>query len=268
VTAARAARALLLLLAAAALPARGDEPRDAWETGEPRLFAAGVVDLGMPEHAALMAGFGKPHNMWGGLIAHGWLSNDFYAGRLGARMDLQALGLEAGLRAGRSFAHLALPVEAEHPRIPDGGGYATRVLDLSASGGLPLGPGYAIYEFLGARLLSSQGHVDVYDELLRVVYRPPWLATASAGWLASLRGGALLAGGRAQWAFHTGRGGDAFVRAGPVVYWRMRPHLALAGELLYPVSQPDRLGFLDPIEAFLVVEYTAATGDTKLPRWP
>jgi hypothetical protein len=58
------------------------------------------------------------------------------------------------------------------------------------------------------------------------------------------------------------------VRAGPVVYWRLRPHLALAGELLYPITQPDRLGFLDPIEAFLVVEYTAATGDAKLPRWP
>ena len=267
-TAARAARALLLLLAAAALPARGDEPRDAWETGEPRLFAAGVVDLGMPEHAALMAGFGKPHNMWGGLIAHGWLSSDFYAGRIGARVDLQALGLEAGVRASRSFAHLPLPVEAEHRGIPTGGGYATRVLDLSASGGLPLGPGFAIYEFLGARLLSSHGDVDVYDELLRIVYRPPWLATASAGWLASLRQGALLAGGRAQWAYRTGRGGDAFVRAGPVVYWRMQPHLALAGELLYPVSQPDRLGFLDPIEAFLVVEFTAATGDTQLPRWP
>ena len=263
----RGAARALLLLAAAALPARGDEPRDPWETGEPRLFAAGVLDLGVPEHAALMAGFGKPHNLWGGLVAHGFLTRDFYAGRLGARVDLQALGLEAGIRAGRSFAHLALPVEAEHRRLPSGGGTFTRVLDLSASGGLPVGPGFAIYELLGVRMLSPLGEVHVYDELLRVVYRPPWLATASAGWLASLRQGALLAGGRAQWAYRTGRGGDPFVRAGPVLYWRMQPHLALAGELLYPVSQPDRLGLLDLITAFLVVEYTAASGD-RLPRWP
>lgn len=261
-------RALLVLLAAAALPARADEPKDPWEAGAPRPFAAAVVDLGTSEHAALMAGFGKPHNMWGGLVAHGWLTNDFYAGRLGARVDLQALGLEAGLRAGGSFAHLALPQEAVHRRLPSGSGYETRVLDLSASGGLPLGPGFAIYEVLGVKLLSRHGDVDVYDELLRVVYRPPWLATASLGWLAALREGALLAGGRAQWAFRTGRGGDPFVRLGPVVYWRLRPHLALAGELLYPVSQPDRLGFVDPIEAFVVLEWTAATGDTKLPRWP
>jgi hypothetical protein len=268
VTGRGAARALaLLLLATAALPARGDEPKDPWETGEPRPFAAAVVDLGTSEHVAVMAGFGKPHNMWGGLVAHGFLTTDFYAGRLGARVDLQALGLEAGLRAGRSFAHLALPAEAEHRRLPTGGGVATRVLDLSASGGLPAGPGFAIYEVLGVRMLSPHGDVHVYDELLRIVYRPPWLATASAGWVASLRDGALLAGGRAQWAFRTGRGGDPFVRAGPVLYWRMRSHLALAGELLYPLSQPDRLGFVDPIEAFLVVEYTAATGD-RLPRWP
>jgi hypothetical protein len=267
VTGRGAARALLLALAAAALPARGDTPRDPWESGEPRPFAAAVVDLGSSEHAALMAGWGKPHNMWGGLVAHGYLTTDFVAGRLGARVELLALGLEAGLRFNRSWAHLALPVEDRHRKIPDGHGAVTRVLDLSASGGLPAGPGFAIYEVLGVRMLSPQGDVHVYDELLRVVYRPPWLATASAGWVASLRDGALLAGARAQWAFRTGRGGDPFVRAGPVAFWRLRPHLALAGELLYPVSQPDRLGFTDPIEAFLVVEYTAATGD-RLPRFP
>jgi hypothetical protein len=268
VTTARALALVVMAWAALALPARGDEPKDPWEAGEPRPFAAAVVDLGTSEHAALMAGWGKPHNLWGGLVAHGWLTQDFYAGRLGARVDLLALGLEAGLRAGRSFAHLALPVEAEHRRIPTGGGAVSRTLDLSASGGLPAGPGFAIYEVLGVKLLSPHGDVHVYDELLRVVYRPPWLATASAGWVAALREGALLAGARAQWAFEDGRGGDPFVRVGPVLYWRLRPHLALCGELLYPVSQPDRLGFLDPITGFLVVEYTAATGDARLPRWP
>jgi hypothetical protein len=264
---ARRARALLLAVAAAALPARGDEPADPWERGEPRPFAAAVVDLGSSEHAALMAGWGKPHNMWGGLVAHGWLTTDFAAGRLGARVDLQALGLEAGLRVTRSWAHLALPVEDRHDTIPTGHGAVTRVLDLSASGGLPAGPGFAIYEVLAVRMRSAQGAVHVYDELLRVVYRPPWLATASAGWVASLRRGALLAGARVQWAFETGRGGDPFVRAGPIAYWRLWPHLALAGELLYPVSKPDRLAFLDPVQGFLVLEYTAATGGA-LPRFP
>jgi hypothetical protein len=79
--------------------------------------------------------------------------------------------------------------------------------------------------------------------------------------VASLRGGALLLGGRTQWACKTGRGGAPFVRLGPVGYWRLWPHLALAGELLYPVSTPDRTAFTDPIEAFLVLSFTAATGD-------
>jgi hypothetical protein len=261
------ARVLLLVLAATALPARGDEPRDPWAAGEARPFAAAVVHLGTSEHAAVMAGFGKPHARWGGLIAHGYLTRDFAGGRVGGRVDLQALALEAGLRATRSWDHLALPVEARHHELPTGHGATTRVLDLSASGGLPVGPGFAIYEVLAVRMLSPQGDVHVYDELLRVVYRPPWLATASAGWVASLRSGALLAGARAQWAFKTGRGGDPFVRAGPVAFWRLRPHVALAAELLYPLSQPDRLGLVDPVEGFLVVEFTTATGD-RLPRFP
>jgi hypothetical protein len=253
--------------AAAALGAGADEPKDHWEDGEARPFLSAAVDLGTSEHAALAAGWGKPHNMWGGVVAQGWLTTDFAGGRASARVDLLALGLEAGLRVNRSFAHLALPQSDRHRALPEGHGLVTRVLDLSASGGLPLGPGFALYEVLGVRQLSSHGEVDLYDELLRIVYRPPWLATASAGWVASLRSGALLAGGRAQWAFRTGRGGDPFVRAGPLLLWRLRPHLALAGELLYPVSQPDRLGFVDPIEAFLVLCFTAATGDAA-PRFP
>lgn len=265
-TASRRTLALVALLAAAGA-ARADEPKDHWEGGEPRPFLAAVVDLGTSEHAMVAAGFGRPHGMWGGLLARGFLTNDFAAARVGGRIDLQALGLEAGLRVNRSFRHLLLPEQDVHHALPTLHGYTSRVLDLSASGGLPLGPGFAIYEVLGVRYLSSHGAVDVYDELLRVVYRPPWLATASVGWLASLRDGALLAGARAQWAFETGRGGDPFVRVGPVVYWRLWPHLALAGELLYPVSTPDRLGFLDPIQAFLVMEFTAATGD-RPPRFP
>lgn len=260
--------ALALLLAAAiSSPAGADEPQDHWESGEHRLFLSAAVDLGNCEHAALAAGYGKPHLMWGGLIARGFLTPDFGAARFGARIDLQALGLEGGLRIGRSWKHLPLPDVARHQEIPEGNGFVSRVLDLSASGGLPLGPGYAIYELLGVRTLSSHGEVQLYDELLRIVYRPPWLATASAGWVASLRGGALLVGGRAQWAFETGRSGDPFVRLGPVAYWRLWPHLALAGELLYPVSNPDRMGFTDPIQAFVVLSFTAATGD-RPPRFP
>jgi hypothetical protein len=253
-------RALVALMAAAAGPALADEPRDPWELGEPRPFLSMQVDLGSSEHLAVAAGWGKPHSMWAGLLAQGFLTNDAAALRLGGRIDLQAVALEAGLRLNSSFRSLPLPDVAHHTSIPEGTGYDSRVLDLSASGGLPLGPGFAIYEVLGVRQLSSLGDVQVNDELLRIVYRPPWLATASAGWVASMRGGALLLGGRALWAFVTGRGGDPFVRLGPVVYWRLKPHLALAGELIFPVSTPDHLGLTDQVSAFLVLSFTAATG--------
>jgi len=263
-----ARRALAALtLAACGASAMADVPVDHWASGEPRLFLSGGLDLGTSEHTFAAAGFGKPHLLWGGLIAHGWLTTDLAAGRVGVKVDVMAAALEAGVRWSRSFRHLPLPDTATQDELPSRHGFVSRVLDLSLSGGLPAGPGFVIYEVLGVRLLSSHGEVQLYDELLRIVYRPPWLATASAGWVASLRGGALLVGGRAQWAFETGRSGDPFVRAGPVAYWRPWPHLALAGELLFPVSNPDDLGFQAPIVAYVVLSFTAATG-TPPPRFP
>ena len=259
-------RALALLAALAGGPALADEPKDPWEQGEPRPFLSMEVDLGTSERLALAAGWGKPHSRWGGLMAEGFLTNAVASLRLGGRVDLQAVALEAGLRLNSTFGTLPLPDVDRQESIPEGTGYDSRVLDLSASGGLPLGPGFAIWGVVGVRQLSSLGDVQVQDPVYTIVYRPPWLAAASAGWLASLRGGALLLGGRAQWAFETGRGGAPFVRLGPVVYWRLEPHLALAGELIFPVSSPDHLGLVDQTSAYLVLAFTAATGDR--PRLP
>jgi hypothetical protein len=266
---ARRARCALLgaLLAASTSAALGDEPRSPWNDAEPRPFLSAGVDLGTSEHVAVAAGYGKPHARWAGLIAHGYLSLDYAAARVGAKVDLEALTLEVGVRWVRTFEHLPLPIRDRHTEIPGGDGFVSRVLDLSAKGGLPLGPGFAIYEVAAVRQLSSHGDVHLYDELYRIVYRPEWLGTASAGWLASLRGGALLLGGRALWAFETGRDGDPLVMLGPVIYWRLWPHIALAGELLYPVSSPDSLGFMDSAAAFAVLSFRAATGEPP-PRFP
>jgi hypothetical protein len=265
----RRARPALLaaLLAASSSTALGDEPRSRWNDASPRPFLSAGVDLGTSEHVALAAGYGKPHARWGGLVAHGYLTRDCAAARVGARVDLEAVALEGGVRWVRAFEHLPLPAQDRHGGLPGGDGFRSRVLDLAANGGLPLGPGFAIYEVAAVRQLSSHGDVHLYDELYRIVYRPDWLGMASAGWVASLRGGALLLGGRALWAFETGRGGDPLVMVGPVIHWRLWPHLAIAGELLHPASSPDRLGFMDSIAAFAVLSLRAATGDPP-PRFP
>jgi hypothetical protein len=255
------------MLAASSSVALGDEPRSRWNDAETRPFLSSGVDLGTAEHVAIAAGYGRPHARWSGLIAHGYLSLDSVAARVGATVDLEALALEGGVRWVRTFEHLPLPIENRHTEIPGADGFESRVLDLSAKGGLPLGRGFAIYEVAAVRQLSSHGDVHLYDELYRIVYRPDWLGMASAGWVASLRGGALLLGGRALWAFETGRGGDELVMFGPVIYWRLWSHIALAGELLHPVSSPDGLGFMDSTAAFAVLSFRAATRDPP-PRFP
>jgi hypothetical protein len=250
------------------LPARPDAPGDPWEQGEPRPFLSGAVRLGTSEHAAVAAGYGKPFHTWGGVQAEGWLGTDFAAAAVGLRVDLRAVDLAASLRTTRTFSILPLPDVARHDSLPRGGGFTYRTLDLGGSGGVPVLGGVALWQVQAVRFLDPPAGAQIYEQTLRLVCKPPWCATAQAGWLLSLRQGALLAGPAVEWAFRTGRG-DAtpLIRVGPLLSWRLWPHIQLQGGFRYPVSDPDRLPFQALLRVFLVLSYGVATGEQS-PRFP
>lgn len=263
----RGVLAAALLLATAPAPARADEAEDRWERGEARAFGAGRVDLGTVQHLGLAAGWGKPHWTWGGAEAHGALGLDFASASADLRLALLAVDLSAGLRTTHAFRHVPLPEQARHDRLPKGGGFSYRTLDLFASGALPTPGGLALWEVNAVRFLDPPAGAHIYEEWLRAVCAPRWCGVARLAWVARLRGGALHVGPGAEWAFLDGRGGAELIRVGPVASWRLWPHLVLQGALYLPVSDPDRLALLDRVNAVVVLSWTFASGDAP-PRFP
>jgi hypothetical protein len=237
-------------------------------TGESRAFASGLVELGLPEHAVLAAGYGKPFYLWGGAQAEGWLGLDFTSFSGALRANLRAVDLVVGLRTTKTWRIMPLPDEPHHDALPTDGGFTYRTLDLGASGGLPVPGGFAVWQVQAVHFLDPPQGVQIYEQLLRVACKPPWCADALAGWLVEARRGALLAGPVADWAFVTGRSGvDPFIRVGGALQWRLWPHVNLVGSFLYPISSPDHLGFGDSITGQVGFSYTFATG-TPAPRFP
>jgi hypothetical protein len=260
--------ALAALAGLAPLAARADVPEDPWEKDEPRPFLSSTVELGVPEHLELAAGYGKPFFLWGGLQAEAWLAPDFAAAVLSLRANLRAVDLVAGLRTTRSFRIMPLSDVHRHESLPRAGGFTYRTLDLTGSGGLPVAGGLAFWQLQAVHLLDAPRGSQVYELLQGLVCRPSWCASAQAGWLLQLRQGALSAGPWGEWAFQNGRSGTApLVRAGALLSWRLWPHVQLQGGLLYPVSDPDRLPFTNRVHGALVLSYGIATGAAP-PRFP
>ncbi len=259
--------AAAVLATAGAAPSRADEPEDRWEAGQARFFLAGRADVGTAQHLGLAAGWGKPHWMWGGVEAHGVLGFGFASASADLRVALLVADLTLGLRRTHAFRHLPLPEAPRYDAIPTGAGSTYLTLDLFASGLVPTPGGLALWEVNAVRFLDPPAGASRYEEWLRAVCAGQWCGVARLAWAAKLRAGALYLGAGAEWAFLDGRPGPEMVRLGPVVSWRLWPHLALQGAVYLPVSDPDRLRLLDRVNAVVVLGWTFATGDPP-PAFP
>jgi hypothetical protein len=159
-----------------------------------------------------------------------------------------------------------MPAEPGYGAVARAGGFTYRSADIFASGAVPVPGGLLLWEANFVCVLRPPEGA-LYEEWLKIVCVPPWCGVARLGWVARLRDGALHVGVGAEWAFLDGRATTELVRLGPVLSWRIWPHVVLQGYLYFPVSDPDRLGFLDRINATLVLSYGIATG-VKPPLFP
>ena len=108
----------------------------------------------------------------------------------------------------------------------------------------------------------------IYEEWLKVVCMPPWCGVARLGWVARLRRRRAERGRRApSGPFSTGGAGRNSCGSARCSAGGSFPHLVVQGYAYFPVSDPDRLGFLDRINATLEITFTIATG-TGAPVFP
>jgi hypothetical protein len=223
-----------------------------------RAFLAGRAELGTTESLQLSAGWGLPFERWAGLRAAGWVDLKMATLALGGRVELQAVNLDLHWRATRRFTPALLPPLDRHRSLPHGDGETVHALEAGLWGGLPAPGGFVTYGGSLTRLLGLPGDLHVFDEGVHGVVRPPWSGLVSLGYVASLRRGAILAGGSADVAF-LGRETPR-ARIGPTLSWRISPRLDLAGQLLFQVAGPDRLPLASSVGGGLVLGLRDAAG--------
>lgn len=234
-----------------------------WEDATPRAFLSlqPVVGAGYAQLTA-QAGWGRPMWMWGGAEAFAFAAPTFACAYAGARVDLLAVGLRAGVRRTASFSRGPLSPGAAHSldefdSAAPHAAYTT--LEAELSGGLPAPHGYAIWDFEAYRFADAPAG-DLYEEWLKVAARPPWLAAARLGYLAALgRGGWIKLGALADLTATFGRG--TLVRAGPLLVLNFTDHLDLVVLAAPALRSPDSLGLLGGMYGTARLRWTWATGE-------
>jgi hypothetical protein len=266
---ARSALMLALLLAtpaaqgaAAVEPSLGAaeaEPTLRWSDGEARPFLAGAAEVGSIAHLRGVAGWGQPHWLWGGLLVDGWVNRDMATGTAGARLALLLVNLDLHWRVTRNFDRLRMAPASRHDEVASGGASTLHAWDLDLWGVAPTPGGLLTWEAQATRLLGLPRDVDVFDEGVHAIVRPPWSGFASLGWLADLRGGDLQVGGSVD-AAALGRGAGLRWRIGPSASWSLTPRWTLRGQVLVTVAGPDRLPLGAGLGGGVTIGYRTATG--------
>jgi hypothetical protein len=239
---------------------------DYWEQGRPRSFVSlqPVLGAGYAQLVA-QAGWGRPGWMWGGAEAFAFGGVGFAAEYAGVRADLLAVDLRAGVRHTTSFNHGALQPMPAHS-IDDftaaqpHAAYTT--LEAELSGGVPLPGGFGLWDFEGYRIEGAPASVDLYEEWMKVVVRPPWVGAARAGYLLALGSdGWLKLGALADFTATSGR--DTLVRVGPLVAARLTDHLDLVVLAAAAVRTPDALGLIGGMYGTVRLRWIWASGEER-----
>jgi hypothetical protein len=247
----------------AAATARQGDPVP-WSEGVPRSFLAAQADVGTTAHLRAIAGLGRPHWQWAGLIADAWANDAMATGTIGGRAALRFVNLDLHWRTTRAWRRIPMPLAERHTEIATGDGSTQHAWDLDLWGGVPTPGGYVTWEGLATRLLGESRDVHLYDQAVQAIVRAPWAGQVSLGWVAELIGGDLLLGAVVDLTF-LGRGDAHRWRAGPQVSWSIGPRWYLRGQVLFTVASPDDLALWPSLGGGLYLGYAWATGEASEP---
>lgn len=232
-----------------------------WQAEPRRAFVATTVDVGVPyAQPSLVVGFGRPHWQWAGIEARAGTTATFAQGFVGLRAVLPFLDASFGVRETQSFRW---PLLARRERYgagaPDGEGNARyRALDFEVSGVLPLPAGLLLWDVLVVRTMGGFGEMDLYEESMRAIVRPPLAAAARLAYVA--RVGRVAFGPLAEIVLLPERPGS-IVRAGAVASVQCTPHLEAIVALTLPVATPDALALVDASSGMLGVRWRWASAE-------
>lgn len=230
---------------------------------------AAAFDVGVPyAQAQLFAGYGKPHWQWAGLEARASTTMSYAAGFLGLHGVLPFLDGSIGVRDTYAYDRSFLLPRARHGNedIESAHGANARylALDLELSGVVPVPGGFLAWDAFATRTLDAPAERELYEELLRVIMRPPIAAQLRFGY--ALRVASSSFGPVADLLAIPHREGPV-VRVGGAAEVPITDHLRAEALLTIVVRSPDGLDVLDGAAGVLGVRYQWASGEQS-PRFP
>jgi hypothetical protein len=243
--------------------------RPYWSAGEPRPFLAGIFESGgISLRTELDAGWGRPHYAWAG-------------GELTTQLSLRGVTIFSGLRGVLPFGSLRagaryflatqqrfLPPNNQltRPELEIDEGQRTRYLSLDGElqFEIPLPVGT-----LGG-LVSAHGMLGVpdpffvYEEALRAVVDPPFVARGRVQYLAGIGDPPTFRlGGIVDTIVNPSREA-VWVRTGPAIAISLTHHLEAVGVAALTLLSPDEIGLAGADLGQIGLRYRWATGDL----WP
>ncbi len=233
--------------AAPAAPVADSRERH-WSEGEPRMFAAATVDVGIfyfRPRASL--GWGRPHRAWLGVDVNPLVSSEGYGAWGGLRFALPEVDLRVGARHFRTFRRSFLVPRDSYDRVEiellDGPESVYTSLEAELSWSFPFG---ALGQLFGEASVTYVSGVpdgwNVYEERLRLVLEAPWVWRARVGFaVRTALGGRLTVGPVIEVVGNPGRPAT-ILRIGAVARVKLYDDLEVRATLIPAMLSPDNLG--------------------------
>jgi hypothetical protein len=244
-----------------------------WANAPVGFFASSVIDAGyIYLRPQIAVGWGRPHWHFVQLEAYGTAAAGGLGNYVGARLSIAQLELRSGVRYqfpfSRSFYERPESEKYDRFSLESREGPSARYYswDSEALASAPLLHG-SIFGLFGAyRVMGVPDNLDLYEELLRVMARPPWLFRARLGHALRLgEKGAIRVGPVVEMIFNPARN-SRVIRAGLVATVVLTHHLEVLATFVPTIASTDSIGLAGGDFGQLGVRYRWGTPEYAEPR--
>ena len=246
-----------------------DQTGSYWSRGPARSFVATSIDVGyLYLRPRLLLGYGRP--FWRAIAfeAGPEVSASYLSGFAGLRATLPYVNLRLGGRYVFAFQHYFLADQPKYDRLALESQAFTRSKYIAGeaelNGTLPIGFGALIATGNITYLTGVTKDLNVYEEVLRIIVKPPMVWRGRVGYAFRLGvEGKISVGVVAEMLGSPGRGPT--VRAGIIGSAALSDHVEVLGWLVPPIIGPDTIGIAGGDFGQLGIRYRAATGQAPEP---
>ena len=240
-----------------------------FETGRPRPFVAGRLDLGLNARSMVALGWGRPHWLWVGVVgvSNFTPSNASQAGGFQVGAPFGELSLQA--RRVAAYQHRFLSPHSDFVKgdLTAGDQKVAHygMLEASLTALIPARVGVVYISVWVDRLLAVPTDTYVYDEISRSVVQGPWVGVEQLSFLFFLTHDKHHRLGLLSEHLWSDRSSADVVRLGVTYSAQLTSHLALLAYATEPVHSPDSLGAWWAAGGTLSLRYSWSSQDLQPP---